>query len=217
MRLRYAALFLAVAVVAPAAFATLPFTGAWRRTEAPRPVQASVGSAVFTLPSNYFRPASRAGGRMEQLDLAAFFPNFVAAGDMVEINGRTDLAARFDQTVFLSIRPADASLDPAERPTRLYARFLEADSWSHPGGLIARAFQAGSPFEGDELFFAAPEGREFAARCRKPDQMRKTPNSCIYEFRSGELDVELRFSATLLADWEKLNAGARGLIEEARR
>ena len=46
-------------------------------------------------------------------------------------------------------------------------RFLEPDGWSHPGGLIARAFQAGSPFEGQELYFVAPEGRVFAARCAK--------------------------------------------------
>ena len=31
------------------------------------------------------------------------------------------------------------------------------------------------------------------------------------------LDVELRFSAAILSEWEKLNAGARGLIEAARR
>ena len=67
------------------------------------------------------------------------------------------------------------------------------------------------------MYFVAPEGRVFAARCGRPDQTRKTPNSCIYDFRVDNLDVELRFSAALLSEWEKLSAGARGLIEAARR
>ena len=119
--------------------------------------------------------------------------------------------------VFVTLKPADSSLDPAERTAKLYQRFLVETSWSHPGGLIARAFQDGSPFEGDELYYVAPEGREFAARCRRPDPERKTPNTCLYDFRLGDLDVEMRFSAGLLAQWVELKAGARGLIEAARR
>jgi hypothetical protein len=185
--------------------------------EAPATRQAFVGAARFTLPSGYFRPASRGGGRLEQLDLAAFFPDFTPAGDVSDVNGKTDLAERYEKLVFVSIKAGDSSFDPAERPAKLYARFLEPDGWSHPGGLVAKAFQAGSPFEGQELYFVEPEGREFAARCGRPDQSQKTPNSCVYDFRVGEFDVELRFSAALLSEWEKLNAGARGLIEAARR
>jgi hypothetical protein len=179
--------------------------------------QAFVGAARFTLPSGYFRPSSRGGGRLDRLDLAAFFPDFTAAGGLSDIDGKTDLDERYRRLVFITVRPADASLDPAERPTKLYARFFEPDQWSHPGGLVANAFQAGSPFEGQELYFVAPDGRAFAARCRRPDQMKETPNSCTYEFRSDELDIEMRFSAALLSEWDKLSAGARGLIEAARR
>jgi hypothetical protein len=39
----------------------------------------------------------------------------------------------------------------------------------------------------------------------------------MYDFRLGDLDVETRFSAALLAEWASLKAGARGLIEAARR
>ena len=81
----------------------------------------------------------------------------------------------------------------------------------------ARAFEAGSPFEGDELFYVEPEGREFAARCRQPDPARKTPTTCVSVFRVGALDVELRFAAPLLGEWRALAQGARGLIEAARR
>jgi hypothetical protein len=188
-----------------------------RGAEAPTTRQAVIGQTHFTLLSNYFRPSAQGGRTMNRLDLAAFFPDFTPAGEAGDIDEKTDLYERFQKLVFITVSLSDGTLEPADRPSRLYARFLEPDQWSHPGGLVASAFQAGSPFEGQELYFVAPEGRAFAARCGKPDQAQKTPNSCTYDFRMGDLDVELRFSAALLSEWEKLNAGARGLIEAARR
>ena len=215
MRLRFLIALAGVAALAAAGGAVTFFR---TRPEAtPHIRTAFVGPASFTLLSGYLRPSSRGGGRLDQLDLAAFFPDFAPAGDVSDVTGATDLAERFEKLVFVTVRPGDSNLDPAERPAKLYARFLEANEWSHPGGLVARAFQDGSPFEGQELYFVAPEGRDFAARCGRPDASRKTPNSCIYDFRLDGLDVELRFSAAILSEWEKLNAGARGLIEAARR
>jgi hypothetical protein len=204
----------ATLAVALAGAALFPFL---RSPEAPATREAEVGQARFTLLSGYFRPQSRGGGRLERLDLAAFFPDFAPAGDASDVGAATDLAERYQKLVFISIKPADAGLDPADRTAKLYARFLESDQWSHPGGLVAAAFQAGSPFQGQELYFVAPEGRVFAARCGRPDQSRKTPNACAYDFRLGDLDIELRFSAALLSEWEKLSDGARGLIAAARR
>ncbi|MGO8798733.1 MAG: hypothetical protein ACLQJL_06575 [Roseiarcus sp.] len=217
MSSRVAATLWSVAVVALLAAGAGIFMVLPRRADAPPTIQAFVGGARLTLPGGYFRPKSRGGGVVDQLALAAFFPDFSPAGDVSDVARDTNLDERFERLVFISIRPRDSGLDPVDRPARLYARFLEPDGWSHPGGLVARAFQAGSPFEGQELYFVAPEGREFAARCRLPDQAQKTPNTCLYDFRVGDLDVQMRFSAALLSEWEKLNAGARGLIETAGR
>lgn len=216
MRLRFAALsgIAALALLLGGAVFFLRFQ---HREALPSTRQAFVGAARFTLLSGYLRPSSRDGGRLDRLDLAAFFPDFAPAGDVGDVNGATDLAERFETLVFITIKPEDSDLDPADRPAKLYARFFETDEWSHPGGLLARAFQDGSPFEGQELYFVAPEGRDFAARCGRPDSSRKTPNACVYDFRLDGLDVELRFSAAILSEWQRLNAGARGLIEAARR
>jgi hypothetical protein len=176
-----------------------------------------VGPARFVVLSGYLRPQSRAGGRLDRLDLAAYFPDFTPAGQARDVDAKTDLSERYDKLVFIDVKPADPGLDPAERTAKLYARFLETEQWSHPGGLAAAAFQADSPFAGQELYFVAPAGRVFAALCGRPDQARKTPNACAYDFRLGDLDVELRFSAALLSEWEKLSAGAKGLIMAARR
>ena len=139
----------------------------------------TVGAERLTLASAYLRP-SGAGAA----DLVAFFPDFTPAGGFADVAAATDLDDRFARLVFIGLKPADPTLDPAERTARLYQRFLDENSWSHPGGLVARAFVDGSPFEGDELFYVAPEGRDFAARCRRPDPARKTPNTCIADFRS---------------------------------
>lgn len=216
MRLRLAALFGVAALVLLLGGAV--FVLRFEHREALPPTrQVFVGAAQFSVLSDYLRPSSRGGGRLDRLDLAAFFPDFAPAGDVSDVNGATDLGERFEKLVFVTIKPGDSDLDPADRPAKLYARFLDANEWSHPGGLVARAFEDGSPFEGQELYFVAPEGRDFAARCGRPDASRKTPNSCIYDFRVDGLDVELRFSAAILSEWERLNAGARGLIEAARR
>jgi hypothetical protein len=179
---------------------------------ASRFAMVTVGAERLKLASAYLRP-SGAGAA----ELVAFFPDFTPAGGLSDVAAATDLDDRFARLVFIGLQPADPALDPAERTARLYQRFLDENSWSHPGGLVARAFVDGSPFEGDELFYVAPEGRDFAARCRRPDPARKTPNTCVADFRLGDLDVELRFAASLLSQWSALKEGARGLIEAAKR
>ncbi len=205
------ALLLGLAALASLGYA---FVGASRAPEPERAVAVEVGGETLTLSSSYWRASGRDGGGAE---IAAFFPDFKPAGGVADITARTDLHERFQRLVFLSPRPADPMLDPSDRTERLYERFLVSTAWSHPGGLTAREFEDGSPFEGDELFYIQPEGRQFAARCRRPDPSRRTPNTCISVFRSGGLDIEMRFAASLLGDWETLLAGARGLIEAARR
>jgi len=180
-------------------------------------VEGSVGGAKFAMLSPFLRPSSRRGGPTLALEAAVFFPGFTAAGDLNDVTGKTNLDRRLAETVVLVIRKPDSRVDPADRTDRLYERFLDKTSWTHPGGLIARAFDDDSPFRGDELYFTAPEGREFAARCRKPNPSAETPNTCQAEMRMGDLDVEIRFSAALLSEWRRLRDGARGFVAAARR
>ena len=37
---------------------------------------------------------------------------------------------------FFRIEPQDTTIDPSERPTKLYARFLKAESWTPPDGVF---------------------------------------------------------------------------------
>jgi hypothetical protein len=185
--------------------------------ETPRLVEATVGDVRLAMSSAFLFAAERTGGAMPVLKAAAFFPDFTPAGELQDVTDTTDIDSRLARVVFLTLRPADPSLDPSDRTARLYERFLDETAWSHPGGLIARAFEDDSPFPGDELYFTAPEGRDFAARCRKPDAARKTQNSCQAVFRLGALDVELRFSADLLSEWKRMRQGAEAIVAAARR
>jgi hypothetical protein len=206
---------LAAAVLAGGAYAV--FASSRAAHDEPHIVGATVGQAKFAMLSRFLPPSSRHDGPTTALEAAVFFPGLAPAGDFDDVTAKTDLDRRLAETVFIVVRPPDASLDPADRMARLYERFLEDDAWSHPGGLIARAFADDSPFRGDELYFTAPEGREFAARCSKPDPTAKTPNTCLAEMRMGDVDVEIRFAAALLSEWRTLREGARGLIAAARR
>jgi hypothetical protein len=185
--------------------------------ETPHLIEASVGGVRLALSSPFLLATDRVGGARPALKIAAFFPEFTPAGDFQDVTDSTDIDARLARVVFLTVRPADPDLDPSDRTARLYERFLDETAWSHPGGLIARAFEDDSPFPGDELYFTAPEGRDFAARCREPDATRKTQNTCQAVFRLGALDVELRFSADLLSEWRRLKQGAQAIVAAARR
>jgi hypothetical protein len=118
----------------------------------------------------------------------------------------SDAAGQLSEPVFITTLPADASLAPAERPSVLYARFVAAEARSAPGGLIRRRFREGTPFEGEDLVVAAPDGRAFWARCATSGS-RNDGASCLTEMRFGNTDVQVRFSPALLPRWELLASG----------
>lgn len=187
--------------------------GAWlmlRRTTpgADDYVEARVGEIRLIYQAGYARfPAGRAGGHLDRLDIAATFPNLEPAGNT---SAALDKAA----LVFLSIGPPERKVAPADLMSLLYARFLEADVSETEEGLLRRAFQDGTPYDGEDLYFDPPEGRAFAARCAKPTTPPDgLPETCIAAFRESGADIEARFTSALLPHWEKLAEGVRGLAK----
>ena len=144
------------------------------------------------------------------LEIVARFPSFAPVGP--------GSPGRGERLVFVDIEEADPILPPEDRTAKLYERFLQTEQWTNPGGLIMRRFEAGSPYEREELYFAPPEGRLFAARCTRPRQPPDgLPESCIADFRVDNLDAHLRFQPDLLPDWERLLEGSRTLVERMLR
>lgn len=211
-RARSLVIALGVALIAAAG------VGAWyitQRATQDRPIVVSrIGDVALVYAPAYARFAGgRVGGRIEALDIAATFPDFRPAGDsttpLSDVDGRGKSAL-----VFLTLGPADRKIDPPDLVATLYARFLEPEVVETEEGLLKRRFQDGSPYAGEDLYFAPPEGRTFAARCtRATTPSDGLPETCLTVFRERDLDVSLRFARPLLGQWDKLAAGARALTQ----
>ena len=198
MRLIIAFLLFAALVAAGAGFLLLS------RGDAPEAlVQAELVGVKFSYARAYARDeGTGAGGLADRLSFVALFPSFTP------LPSKNSGAA---QAVTLTVTPKDDSLDPAERPAKLYARFLTAETHEGPGGLISRNFEPSSPYDLEQLFIAPPDGRTFFARCPKTQQGAPS-EGCLSMFRQGAVDVELRYPAALLDHWLALVNGAHGLL-----
>ena len=191
--------------------------GAWMlvRHTGPGPddyVQSRIGDLRLIYQAAYARfPGGRVGGQIDNLDIAATFPDLKPAGEATLAFDAP--AGKTPTLVFFSIGRAERKVDPADLVSTLYARFLDPEIGEAESGLLKRAFQEGSPYEGEDLYFSAPEGRAFAARCAKPTVPPDgLPETCIAAFREGGADVDMRFTTALLPQWENLADGGRALV-----
>lgn len=162
------------------------------------PVELSVGLGTVRVQQGWMRGgASRAP--TEPVELVIPF------GDVVP-----DVPAGLRAAPLLvTVAPADGSMLPQDRPRQLYSRFLSASSTPAEGGLIRRRFRTGTPFEGEDLLIAPPDGRAFSARCLDPAPGNPVAASCIAEMRLDRLDVQVRFSPALLVRWDAVALGLR--------
>ncbi|HMK90586.1 MAG TPA: hypothetical protein VK446_13270 [Methylocystis sp.] len=206
-------LALALALSAAAAYLLWP-----RSEETPEGMRAaSIGAETFVYPTAYARDEATAlGGVAARLAFAARFPDFDPPVTERSKHGQ-EPPSRQD-LVLVTISVKDDGLDPSERPTRLYARFLEGAAAVGPEGLVMRRFEPGSPYDLEQLYLAPPDGRAFFARC--PNQANAEAAAagdfCLFLFRDGGLDVELRFPPALLEHWEALAAGGRAFLARIR-
>lgn len=182
-------------------------------------IEADIGDAHFSYRAAYARDlATAAGGLADRLAFAVKFPDFGPLGAATPPGGRALTTERPGDAVFLTISQADEGVDPASRPALLYSRFLEGDASTGPGGLIARRFESGSPFELEQLYLAPPDGRAFFSRCPKASGSDDALlDQCLWVFRIKSLDVELRFAPTLLEHWEILAEKARAFVRSIAR
>jgi len=173
------------------------------RAEAPEAIiRAELAGLPFAYARRYARDeATAAGGALDRLSFRATAPDF----------GPVTANVAPGRLVTVSVSAMDDGPDPAERAATLYARFLTPAAQEGPEGLVRRQFEPGSPYDFEELYLAPPDGRRFYARC--PKSPAGAPDGgCLSMFRDGAVDVELRYPAALLDQWDMLYDGARGLI-----
>jgi hypothetical protein len=176
-------------------------------------VAASVDGARFSYPFAFARDgATRMGGAQERLAFVTRFPDFAPLSPASANSKHRPEPAPDPTEVFIIVASKDDAIDPAERPSKLYARYLESDVFAAPGGLMLRRFEAGSPYELEQLYLAPPDGALFFARCPKREAGFMGAAPCLWALRRGALDVEVRFSPSLLENWSRIVEGTQGFL-----
>jgi hypothetical protein len=182
-------------------------------------IRVVLGGTPYELPSGLVRPSSRGEGDvLRRIDLAFAMPDVAPVRPSVADDpgpaGRQDLGT----TVLVAVTVADQTMpDPATRLADLHTRFLGQTLADAPGGLMMRLFKANSPYDGESLVFAPPDGRLFWARCtgKAPDD--HVAPVCLTEIRRGGLDFQIRFDPRQLAEWDAIVSAATRIMAEARR
>lgn len=191
----------------------------WRSApeSTPSVVAIQIGARALELDARLLQPGSqRMGGKLERADLILGWPKFGPAPRLaLDEKGRPALPSSAAH-VLVSLHAADGP-DPATRTLSVHGRFVEREIWSNPGGLVARRFKAGSPYEGEELAMTA-DGREFAARCPVAGFGRgHVAPRCLAVFRLVDIDATVSFDPSLLPEWRDLKDGVLGVLGRAIR
>ncbi|WP_374547840.1 hypothetical protein [Rhodoblastus sp.] len=188
----------------------------WRFWPAPPPAEA----LTFDLAGQRLRFASayvRLPDTIEpdRIDLVVRAPDFApAAATPARLPATGEADDRGRAQIFLTLAPAPkaAPAAPAER----YGPYLAPDVQVAEGGLLRRRFEDNSPYAGEDLYLAPPDGEDFFARCQRPKiPADGLPESCLAEFRIDRLLLQMRFDPAWLGDWAKLHANALNLIRGA--
>lgn len=166
--------------------------------DAPALVELAFKDRRFAAPETWFVESAGQGAR-DRISLR------IPLSDITGVDHRAGVA------IGLVLTPADAALAPSERPRALYARFLSAEAQTGPGGLIRRRFREGTPYEGETLLVAPPEGRVFSARCPAASPPGVEP-VCFAELRFGDVDAHLQIPLGEIDQWERVAAFARTLV-----
>ena len=168
----------------------------------PERLPVSIGGTLFNVPPAAIRmKIQRHSGPQERIDLNFSYPSLeppgaqkhVSAGEVVE-----EMTQPIDR-IFLSISDHHDSLAPEMRVRSIYPRYLEPSSAPGPDGLTLRAFRDGSPYGGEDLYFANTPA--LTARCTRDA---KTPGMCLSERRIDGADLTFRFPRSWLAQWQQV-------------
>jgi hypothetical protein len=170
----------------------------------PERLPVSIGATLFNVPTSAVRmKIQRHSGPQERVDLSFAFPSLEAPDAPKHVSADTvEEAVQPIDRIFLSISAHHDSLAPDTRLRTIYPRYLEAASSPGQDGLTMRAFRDGTPYSGEDLFFANTPN--LTARCTRDAA---TPGMCLSERRVEGADLTFRFPRSWLAQWRDV-AGA---------
>jgi hypothetical protein len=173
----------------------------WSTDEASSPARlpVSIGGTLFNVPPRAIRmKIQRHSGPQERVDLDFSFPSLEVPEGPRHVSAETvveDAMQPIDR-IFLSIAAHHDAMAPEVRINTIYPRYLEPAATAGQDGLAMRAFRDGTPYSGEDLFFA--DQPKLAARCTRDGE---TPGMCLSERRIDGADLTFRFPRSWLSRW----------------
>ncbi len=187
----------------------------YMRFRKPEPIMAlrildiSIGATKLRIPEQFIRdPDQRENGIISRIHIAVTWPDFaplVAPSNLLATQTPNPI-------IFMTLEAADDTINPAQRPSALYSRFLTTDVNQGAAQLVTRIFKAGTPYAGEVLHIAPPNGEVFSARCQIVKVPEARSEHCLWQLRIDKLDVQVRFSEGVLEDWESLKERTNELL-----
>jgi hypothetical protein len=175
----------------------------------------TVGGVLFEVPPTAIRAKlQRHPGQHERIDLVLLWPelspppNNRAVRDnrpIDEENATAALAEAENDRVFVTIVGLAGVLPPLERLRTIYPRYTVPQAAAGPDGLAVLPFRSGTPYDGEELVYAASNPEQFLARCTRAAGA--VPGTCISERALDGAQMSIRFPRGWLSDWRNVAAG----------
>jgi hypothetical protein len=168
-------------------------------SSAPARLPVSVGGTLFNVPTAAIRmKIQRHSGSQERIDLSFTYPSLdpPEAPKHVSIDQVVEEAMQPIDRIFLSIAAHHDTLAPETLVRTIYPRYLDQASTPGQDGLTMRAFRDGTPYGGEDLFFANTPS--LTARCTRDAA---TPGMCLSERRIDGADLTFRFPRSWLSQW----------------
>ncbi len=173
----------------------------WRQAPVGEPgrIPVNVGGTLFNVPARAFRiKVQKHSGPQERVDLAFSYPSLAPPEGPRRVSADTiehEVLLAPDR-LFVSIVGHGNALAPDVRARTIYPRYLDAPNAAPHDGLLSRPFREGSPYSGEDLFFA--QNPVLVARCSREGA---TPGMCLSERREGNADLTFRFPRSWLTQW----------------
>jgi hypothetical protein len=200
----------AVALVAHLLWPTWAMEG----SSMPERLPVSVGGTLFNVPTAAIRmKIQRHSGAQERIDLSFIFPSLAPPEAPRHVTSSETLEELTQPTdrIFLSIAVHHDTLAPDMRVRTIYPRYLEQASRPGQDGLTMRAFRDGTPYGGEDLFFANTPA--LTARCSRDAA---TPGTCLSERRIDGADLTFRFPKAWLSQWQEVATAMDRLTVQLR-
>jgi hypothetical protein len=167
----------------------------------PERLPVSVGGTLFNVPTAAIRmKIQRHSGPQERVDLSFAYPSLDSPEASKRISAdAAEAAVPAIDRIFLSIAAHHDTLAPDMRLRTIYPRYLQQESTPGQDGLAMRAFRDGTPYGGEDLFFA--NSPSLNARCTRDAE---TPGMCLSEQRIDGADLTFRFPRSWLSQWREV-------------